>query len=99
MSRHLRLHPEAQRELAEAAAYYEAESPGLGDVFVARVERAFASVLAFPEACPGGRRSLRIKVLEAFPYSVHYAILTDEVVLVLSLAHHSRRPFYWDERL
>ena len=35
MSRSLRLHPAAQRELAEATAYYEAESAGLGDAFLA----------------------------------------------------------------
>jgi hypothetical protein len=34
MSRSLRLHPAAQRELDEAAAYYDAESPGLGSAFL-----------------------------------------------------------------
>jgi toxin ParE1/3/4 len=99
MSRSLRLHPGAQSDLAEATAYYEAESAGLGDVFLAEVERAFARTVAFPEACPVSRGALRVKVLEAFPHSVHHSILADGVVLVVSVAHHRRRPFYWADRL
>jgi toxin ParE1/3/4 len=98
MTRILRLHPAAQRELAEAAAYYEAESAGLGDAFLAAIEHAFSQVAAFPEAFPLGRGPVRVMVLAAFPYSVHYSQLGADDVLVLALAHHSRRPFYWHER-
>ena len=37
MSRSLRLRPGAQSDLAEATAYYEAESAGLGDAFLVRM--------------------------------------------------------------
>jgi len=93
MSRALRLHPAAQRELDEAAAYYDAESPGLGSAFLSELEHALQQVRAFPEAAPVGLGSVRVRV----PYSLHYALLGDDV-LVLALAHHSRRPFYWRER-
>ena len=97
MSHHLRLHPAAQRELAEATAYYEAESGGLGDAFLAEAEHAFSQVASFPEAFPVSYGHVRVKVLAAFPYSMHYSLLGD-AVLVLALAHHSRRPFYWSGR-
>ena len=97
MSRSLRFHPAAQRELDEAAAYYEAESPGLGNAFVDGLEHVLGQVLAFPEAAPFAREPVRVRVLIVFPYSLHYSVI-GEVVLVLSLAHHSRRPFYWRER-
>ena len=97
MRRSLRLHPAAQRELDEATAYYDAESPGLGAAFLDEVEHAFAQIVAFPEASPFGRAPVRVKILVAFPYSVHYAVEGD-VVLALALAHHSRRPFYWRGR-
>jgi plasmid stabilization system protein ParE len=97
MSRSLRLHPAAQRELDEAAAYYDAESPGLGSVFLNEFEHALQQIRAFPEAALVGLGSVRVRVLVAFPYSLHYTLLGD-AVLVLSLAHHSRRPFYWRER-
>jgi toxin ParE1/3/4 len=97
MSRGLRFHPAAQRELDEAVTFYEAESPGLGDAFVDELEHALGQILAFPEAAPFAREPVRVRVLIAFPYSLHYSVI-GEVVLVLSLAHHSRRPFYWRER-
>lgn len=97
MSHHLRLHPAAQRELAEATAYYEAESGGLGDAFLAEAEHAFSQVASFPKAFPVSYGHVRVKVLAAFPYSMHYSLLGD-AVLVLALAYHSRRPFYWSER-
>ena len=67
MSHHLRLHPAAQRELAEATAYYEAESAGLGDAFLAEAEHAFSQVASFPEAFPVSYGHVRVKVLAAFP--------------------------------
>jgi plasmid stabilization system protein ParE len=97
MSRSLRLHPAAQRELDEAAAYYDAESPGLGGAFLDEVEHAVRQVLAFPEASALAHAPVQVKVLIAFPYSVHFSVIGD-VVLVLALAHHSRRPFYWRGR-
>lgn len=72
MSRPLRLHPAAQRELDEAAAYYDAESPGLGSSFLSEVDHALQQVRAFPEAAPVGLGSVRVRVLVAFPYSLHY---------------------------
>jgi plasmid stabilization system protein ParE len=71
MSRSLRLHPAAQRELAEATAYCEAKSTGLGDTSLAEVEHAFSQIAAFPEAFRMIRGPVRLRVLAAFPYSVH----------------------------
>ena len=97
MSRRLRLHPAAQRELDEAAAYYDAESPGLGSAFLGEIQHALQQIRAFPEAAPAGLGSVRVRVLVAFPYSLHDALLGD-AVYILAVAHHSRRPFYWRER-
>jgi hypothetical protein len=40
---------------------------------------------------------VRTKVIAAFPYSLMYTVL-DDSVLVLAIAHHRRRPFYWHGR-
>jgi toxin ParE1/3/4 len=97
MTLSLRLHPGALRELHEAAAYYDAEGPGLGSVLVNEVERAFTQILRFPEAAPRVRGEVRKKSVAVFPYSVVYA-LTDDALVVLAVAHHARRPFYWSAR-
>jgi plasmid stabilization system protein ParE len=97
MSHSLRLHPAAQRELDEAAAYYDAEGPGLGAAFIDEVEHALRQIRTFPEAALPARGPVRRKVLSAFPYSVAHSVI-DGVVIVLALAHHRRRPFYWRDR-
>lgn len=44
-----------------------------------------------------GQRGVRIHLLRRFPYSVIYIIAPDEIIIV-ALAHHSRRPGYWGRR-
>ena len=56
MSRSLRFDAAAERELNEAVDFYDLESPGLGDVFLAEVDHALAQVTAYPEAAEPLRR-------------------------------------------
>ena len=97
MTRPLRFDPAAQRELNEAAAFYDAEDPGLGGAFLGAAERAFEQIQVFPESSPVSLDPVRTKVLSAFPFSVIYWV-TDEVIIDLAVAHHRRRPEYWRGR-
>ena len=97
MSRPIRFDPAAQRELNEAAEFYDAEDPGLGDAFLDAIERAFKQIQAFPESSPISLGSLRTKVLPAFPLSLIYWI-ADDAIVILAVAHHRRRPGYWRDR-
>jgi hypothetical protein len=48
----------AERELNDAAAYYEVEQAGLGLALVAEVERCTQAIVEFPLAAPvSGARS------------------------------------------
>ena len=44
-----------------------------------------------------GSREIRRLLLRRFPYMVIYEVFPDEV-MVLAVAHVSRRPHYWIER-
>jgi toxin ParE1/3/4 len=90
-------HPEAERELHEAAAYYEASVPGLGDRFGDEVERVITLVLDHPEMGAKVDRDLRHFVLTRFPFSVVYGCI-DDLVYVVAIAHGSREPEYWKHR-
>jgi toxin ParE1/3/4 len=98
VSRQVRLHPAAQQELEEVAAYYDLEGPGLGSAFLEDFERAGDQVRALPESSPIVRGPARQKLMAQFPYAVVYALIDDDVY-VLAVAHSRRRPFYWQERL
>jgi len=97
MSHRARLHPAAQRELDEAAEFYDFEGPGLGTAFLDEIERAVRQIGEFPESSSIVLAPVRKKVISAFPYSVMYSVI-DDVVIVLAFAHHRRRPFYWRGR-
>ena len=45
-------HRLAERELNEAAQYYDTEEPGLGSSFLQEVDRCLQSIQAHPEAGP-----------------------------------------------
>ena len=92
-----RLIAEAQRELRSGASFYDAQHPGLGKDFVLEVRRLCRRIVENPrigtEILPGIRRRL----VRRFPYAILYAIENSEI-LVLAIAHQSRRPDYWSSR-
>ena len=93
----IRFDPAAQRELNEAANFYDAEDPGLGGAFLDAIERAINQMQAFPESSPISLAPVRTMVLSAFPFSVIYWV-TDDAVIVLAVAHHNCQPGYWRGR-
>lgn len=101
--RKLRILAAAAEEAAEAAAWYEMQRPGLGAEF----ERAVNAALDLLEeeivplaSVPGtaGERGAKRLILKRFPYDVVVRERGGEIV-VIALAHHSRRPGYWRDRL
>lgn len=82
--------------LAEVIDHNEAQ-PGLGERFTAAVEEATARALAFPlSGSPSHAKTRRI-IVKGFHFSIFYRPEADGVV-IFAVAHHSRRPFYWQSR-
>jgi plasmid stabilization system protein ParE len=98
--RSLRVLPEAEEELAQAAEWYESKRVGLGVELVAVVDRAFDEILDAPvsHALWRADRPYRRKVLTRFPYIVFFRA-TDEAVEIVAVAHAKRRPGYWVGRV
>ncbi len=96
--RSMTFHPDADKEVTEAAEYYERRSVGLGSDLLAEVERALNLTSANPEACQFIGRRARRKLLWHFPYNLVYAVYPDRIRIV-AFAHQKRRPFYWGKRL
>ena len=87
-------HDLAKVELNEAAQYYEGESPGLGEAFVAEVEHCTAAILEHPGASPIVTRAIRRRLLRRFPYGLLYRVKPEEV-RILAVMNLKRRPGYW----
>jgi len=93
----LQFHPDAERELEDAADFYDRARPGLGTDFLEEVERVTRRILAHPQSAPLARGLTRRAVVTRFPYAVLYVVITDGV-RVNAVAHSRRRPFYWSDR-
>jgi len=87
----------AERELNDAARYYEQEQPGLGAAFIVDVQRCTAAVHAYPQAAPLVRGQIRRRSCERFPYGLLYTVTGDEI-RILAVMHLRRRPAYWAGR-
>ena len=99
----LPIHPAALIDLDEAMAYYEEERAGLG----LELLDAIAETVAFAAEVPAGgeRRGSELDPYETrrflvkrFPYLVYVARIGDRRQIV-AIAHASRRPGYWRDRL
>ncbi len=91
-------HQEAEQELFEAAVRYESQIAGLGHRFGDELNRVVQLLLANPELGSRVDGNLRHFVLRRFPFSVVYAV-NGELLYVVAVAHGSREPGYWQERV
>jgi plasmid stabilization system protein ParE len=94
----LRLHPDAEREIDEAFAYYERQRPGLGHEFVAALARGYDLIEEAPYAWPVVAGEARWHLTRKFPYAIIYIVRESEIVII-ALSHLRRRRDYWLSRL
>ena len=98
-ARELFFHPLARRDFLEARRYYaEHESEELADSFRNAVNDAADRIARDPESLPivdGAHRYLRMR---RFPYLLIFRIPDDDRVIIVAVAHTSRRPGYWKRR-
>jgi plasmid stabilization system protein ParE len=94
MAYRLKFSTRALRETGQAQDWYEAQSPGLGEEFIAAMElqlkRMEQAPLFYTEVIPGVRRTL----LPRFPYGLFYAVSGD-LVHILAVLHQARAPRQW----
>lgn len=88
----------ARREFLSEVAYYNDEESGLGARFTAAVEEATARAVAFPlSGSPASKHTRKVFVRD-FPFAVVYRP-DENGIVVFAVAHHSRRPEYWQSRI
>lgn len=93
------IHPEAQKELEEAADYFaeHALTPTTEADFRSEIRAAFTEITANPERfrlAVKGEPDRRFGPTKKFRYLIYYYERSSDV-LVLAVAHPGRRPRYW----
>lgn len=93
-----RWHPEAIRDAEAARNWYSERSPFAARGFLLAVDAAVAAVVEAPHRWPKRSHGCRQYLFSSrYPFSLVYR-LSGDVVEVVAVAHHRRKPEYWAER-
>jgi plasmid stabilization system protein ParE len=94
MAFRLKFSSRALREIGEGQEWYELQSIGLGEEFIAAMElqlkRLEQAPLLYAEVIPSVRRAL----LPRFPYGMFYTV-RGNLIHVLAVLHDARNPKRW----
>jgi plasmid stabilization system protein ParE len=90
-------HPRARDEVEEAQAWYEERSLLAAAGFLHEISVAIRRIGEAPHRYPVSLHGTRRVMLERFPFSLHYRVTENDIVVV-AVAHHKRRPAYWAGR-
>jgi plasmid stabilization system protein ParE len=97
MTYELDIRSEAEEDLAEAFAWYEAQVSGLGLDFLLSVDAVFNSILRSPFLYPIVYRTVRRALTRRFPYQILY-VVEEKRAVVLAVFHAKRNPRRFHER-
>ncbi len=88
----------AEAEAGAAAEFYEASASGLGSEFLDVLQSTLERLCKHPASGRELTEGLRLIPMPVFPFNLIYSIVADELI-VIAVAHQSRRPGYWDRRI
>jgi toxin ParE1/3/4 len=91
-------HQGAVADVKSAVAWYQKRSPKAALDFIEELHRAADTIRKAPERWPLGKNDARRFLLWRFPFSIIYSE-QESVITIWAVAHGSRRPEYWTERL
>ncbi|MSP41283.1 MAG: type II toxin-antitoxin system RelE/ParE family toxin [Deltaproteobacteria bacterium] len=89
---------EASEEFVETVEFYERRRVGLGAAFISEFERSVELIQQYPESGRSIGKDFRRILTNRFPYALIY-VEREAGYFVIAVAHTSRRPGYWKERI
>jgi plasmid stabilization system protein ParE len=95
--RSVRVHPDAVRDIEDGITFYLSRSQVAAERFLTEIDESLDLVAEAPERWPLFRAGTRRFVMSAFPYSIIYRVVGNDIQ-VLAVAHAKRRPQYWRGR-
>ncbi len=89
----IRVLPAAERDIAEALAWYDARSPSLGDRLLDEVDAAMARIRDTPMVYRTVHGPVRRAAVRVFPYFIWFVLEDDlDRAHVIAVTHHRRDP-------
>ena len=90
--------PAARQDIAEALAWYEQQTLGLGLEFLRCIEATVVSIQRHPQMYPAVLDCYRRAVVRRFPYVIFYAVEPERIV-IYAVFHCAQDPGKWRARL
>ena len=87
----------ARDEVLEAADWYEQRRTGLGDSFVAAVQKVLDRIASQPDFYPRTYKDIHEALVFGYPYCIYYRQGIDHI-LVIAVFHTARDPATWQGR-
>jgi len=88
----------AEEDYAESLRWYAERSKQAAEGFEAEFTRVLEAIAASPERYPFCDDRHRFYLLKRYPFQVIYRVAPDGRLLIVAVAHTSRRPGYWSKR-
>lgn len=89
-----KLHPDIQKDYADAYAWYEDKLAGLGDRFIIAIRQKIEEIIHRPEVFGSkGKVGYREAKVDFFPYLIVYKVYKERKEIFISSIHHtSKKP-------
>jgi len=85
----------AEQDFTESLCWYAERSQRAADGFEAEFAAALEAIAAHPDRYPLCDDHHRYYLMKRYPLQVIYRRLSDDRLLIVAVAHASRRPSYW----
>ncbi len=95
--RKLIIKPFAEADAAEATAWYQKIGEGLGDEFLAALQRKIKAIQRNPDHFQLVHKNIRRALTERFPFAIFYIVESD-TIYILAILHTRRNPAIWKKR-
>jgi plasmid stabilization system protein ParE len=93
--------PEAENDVLEAAHWYDAQQPGLGDEFIEETLAVFDALADDPlyQFQQHPTKNIHWRYAKRFPYRVIYELVEQErLVIIAAVLHAARHDRAWRKR-
>ncbi len=97
MTYQVRFRKEAERDIEDAAQWYETQSQGLGHNYLDQISEAVAKIAENPLQYPVVHKGIRRVLINKFPFGIYFRLMED-TVLIFAVLHASRDPNIWKQR-
>jgi plasmid stabilization system protein ParE len=88
----------ALKDIEDACAWYDKQTPGTGERFYHALERCFQAIQQQPEMFAIVKKDYRRGLVPKFPYMFFYKY-SQQNITIHGVFHCSRNPTRWQKRL